>query len=180
MAKKNIRVQDVTVSTKTGRVILLSDNHRYITSKQLLASKGIEDVFDLRLKTIGIETFDPGELLVNNTVYEQREESTLVKGFTSLPKQMSQQDKIADAIGRYTAAYVAQAMGYGAPAVAAVPATPVANGNGNAPVTPPTTEGLTPEQLEEEQAERAKKAIQEGQLVGAGAAPETEDPNLPE
>ncbi len=117
MSKKTIRVSNVQRSTQrtaTGaqRVILSVGGHRYLTSTKVLASNGIDDPFSLRGKSVGIEVYEPGEQMVNGDAYEQREDTTLIKSFTSLPEK-SQQELVADSIGR---AYLQHLLATSAPA----------------------------------------------------------------
>lgn len=132
MAKKQIRVTNVIKSPAKKQVILSTGNMLYLVSEKVLAAQGCFDPFSLRGKTLGIETFEPGEQLLNGDAYEQREDTTLVKSITSMPgfEQMSQQEVMYSAMKAGFAEFMRASMGAAPvqPVVAAEPARAVEAG----------------------------------------------------
>ena len=132
MAKKSIRVTNVTKSPAKKQVVLSTGNMLYLVSEKVLAAQGCFDPFSLRGKTIGIETFEPGEQLLNGDAYEQREDTTLVKSITSMPgfEQMSQQEVMFSAMKAGFAEFMRASMSAAPvqPVVAAEPARAVEAG----------------------------------------------------
>lgn len=126
MAKKSIRVTNVVKSPAKKQVVLSTGNMLYLVSEKVLAAQGCFDPFSLRGKTVGIETFEPGEQLLNGDAYEQREDTTLVKSITSMPgfEQMSQQEVMYSAMKAGFADFMRASMGapVAAPVAAAEPA----------------------------------------------------------
>ena len=113
MAKKQIRVTNVIKSPAKKQVILSTGNMLYLVSEKVLAAQGCFDPFSLRGKTLGIETFEPGEQLLNGDAYEQREDTTLIKSITSMPgfEQMSQQEVMFSAMKAGFADFMRASMG---------------------------------------------------------------------
>lgn len=126
MAKKTIRVINVVKSPAKKQVVLSTGNMLYLVSDKVLAAQGCFDPFTLRGKTLGIETFEAGEQLLNGDAYEQREDTTLVKSITSMPgfEQMSQQEVMYSAMKAGFADFMRASMGapVAAPVAAAEPA----------------------------------------------------------
>lgn len=125
MAKKSIRVTNVTKSPAKKQVVLSTGNMLYLVSEKVLAAQGCFDPFSLRGKTLGIETFEAGEQLLNGDAYEQREDTTLIKAITSMPgyEQMSQQEVMFSAMKAGFAEFMRSSMG-AVPTPAAAPAQP--------------------------------------------------------
>lgn len=132
MAKKQIRVTNVIKSPAKKQVVLSTGNMLYLVSEKVLAAQGCFDPFSLRGKTVGIETFEPGEQLLNGDAYEQREDTTLIKSITSMPgfEQMSQQEVMFSAMKAGFADFMRASMGAvpTQPVVAAEPARAVEAG----------------------------------------------------
>lgn len=118
MAKKSIRIQNVVKSPAKKMVVLHVGTHRYLTSEKVLAAQGVMNPFTLRNKTIGIETYEPGEKLVDGTPYEQREDSTLVKAFITQLPEMTLNEMIASEVASSLKATLLGSLGNVAPTAA--------------------------------------------------------------
>lgn len=123
MAQKSIRVINVVKSPAKKMVVLHVGNHRYLTSDKVLAAQGVMNPFTLRNKTITIETYEPGEMMVNNQAYEQREDSTLVKSIVSLP-EMSLNEMIASEVAASLKTALLGSLGNVAPSATPITAAP--------------------------------------------------------
>lgn len=114
--RKNLRIQKVQKAVLNGKktVTFHSGGQRFTTNINSLKVVGIEDPFNLIGKTITVDTYEIGEKLVDGSIYEGREGGNLIKEILAVPER-TQQELIADSVGRHMAALLLQSM---APAAA--------------------------------------------------------------